>query len=73
LFCAGAYSVIVTGFSYLLQSALPASQTPGNVDGDRIALLMHHDSVCYFPVLGCSRHHLFVEFLLLFVLFAMGK
>ncbi|CAE8714290.1 unnamed protein product, partial [Polarella glacialis] len=29
--------------------------------------------VCYFPVLGCLKHHLFVKFLLLFVLFTIGK
>jgi hypothetical protein len=29
--------------------------------------------VCYFPVLGCLIHNLFVEFRLLFVLLEMGK
>ncbi|CAE8596154.1 unnamed protein product [Polarella glacialis] len=29
--------------------------------------------VCYFPVLGRLKHHLFVEFLLLFALFTTGK
>ncbi|CAE8651199.1 unnamed protein product [Polarella glacialis] len=31
------------------------------------------DRVCYFPVLDCLKHHHFVEFLLLFVLFTLRK
>ncbi|CAE8646822.1 unnamed protein product, partial [Polarella glacialis] len=37
------------------------------------SVLAEEARVCYFPVLGCLKHHLFVEFMLLFVLFTMGK
>ncbi|CAE8726488.1 unnamed protein product [Polarella glacialis] len=46
------------------------SLPPGSAQGPEPVGLVR---VCYFPNLGCLKHHLFVEFLLLFALFTTGK